>query len=102
MASYLISFTISAGSRNYNDVYQSLEEAVNKVASDTAWDETTSFFALDSDRSTSDVADSIYFGSELLEGHDVLLVINTSKGEYRQRGAKYPNTLKARLGLTEV
>ena len=102
MAHYTVSFTLSSARDDYQEVYQSLMDAVEDEATDRPWKETSSFLAFKSHKGTKALMKAIYLGSKLLESKDVLLLINTTQGEFSVKGAKYPNTLEDRLGLTEV
>jgi hypothetical protein len=93
MAIFAISFRIHEDS-TYEERYESLIEQIKKEAIDATWEETTSFFIIESNETASkSLCDRLYNRSDILESKDILLVINLSAKGYAQRGAQYPNTL---------
>lgn len=74
MSVYWITFRIDSrtvSGRSYEDRYDALVEAVNEHATD-AWDETTSFWLIESDSSRSTIARSIK--SAISASFDLVLV----------------------------
>ena len=101
MSNYIVTYTIGqAGS--YNSVWNSLKEVVEILAIDTPTDETTSFFAFNSNLSTSDVLHKLYYDSELLSNSDKLLLVNITRKEHAYLGLEYPNVMANALGTTLV
>ena len=94
MAIFAISFRIHEDS-TYDARYESLIEEIKDEARDGTWDETTSFFIIESRKSSKTLCDDLYMHSQIIDTKDVLLVINLSAKAYAQRGAQYPNTLDA-------
>lgn len=102
MANYVVTFRISSDRANYDDVYNSLRDVAQAEATSLPWEETSSFMAFESPKTTANLMNSLYFDSKLLEAKDALLLINLSQSEYSVKGENYPNTLKSSLGLKEV
>ena len=94
MSILAITFRIHEDS-TYQERYDSLIEQIKAEASDSTWEETTSFFIIESNKSSKALCDDLYMHSSILESKDVLLVINLSQKGYSQRGAQYPNTLRS-------
>lgn len=92
MAIFAISFRIHENS-TYEERYKSLVEEIKKEAAGNTWEETTSFFIIESSKSSKPLCDDLYNNSQILESKDILLVINLSAKAYAQRGAPYPHTL---------
>jgi hypothetical protein len=93
MTIFAISFRIHEDS-TYEERYESLVEQIANAATDSTWEETTSFYVIESAHTSSkSLCDELYNNSKILESKDLLLVINLSQKGYAQRGAKYPNTL---------
>lgn len=94
MSLFAISFRIHEDS-TYETRYESLVEQIQKEAVDNTWEETTSFYLIESEQKTSkSLCDDLYNNSKIIDSKDIILVINLSNKGYSQRGAKYPNTLK--------
>jgi hypothetical protein len=75
--------------------YESVVAAIRKEAKGSTWEETTSFFILESDKSSQELCNAIYFGSEFMTDWDKLLVVNLSiKFHATQGHIEYPNTLE--------
>jgi len=97
MAVFAISFRIDNGF-DHPKRWQSVVDAIKKEAIDgDKWEETTSFFLIKSNKTAAELLDSIYYGSDLNESRDVILVLNTSFKDHAHKGAKYPYTLNALL-----
>jgi hypothetical protein len=92
MAIFVISFRIHEDT-TYQERYDSLVERIKKEATGSTWEETTSFFIIESSKSSRSLCDDLYNNSQIRESKDVLLVVNLSAKAYAQRGAPYPNTL---------
>jgi hypothetical protein len=98
MSIFVISFRVHEDS-TYDERYESLvekikDEAIGDSVADV-WDETTSFFIIQSSKSSKSLCDDLYMGSKISEEKDILLVINLSQKGYAQRGAQYQNILRA-------
>lgn len=95
MAIFAISFRIREDS-TYEERYDSLVEEIKKeAAGSSTWEETTSFFLIESSKGSKSLCNDLYNNSQIVESKDVLLVINLSAKAYAQRGAPYPNTLES-------
>jgi hypothetical protein len=94
MAIFVISFRIKEDA-TYEERYESLVEEIKKEAVGPTWEETTSFFIIESSKSSKSLCDNLYSNSQILESKDILLVINLSAKAYAQVGAPYPNTLNS-------
>ena len=97
MSISVVSFRIHEDS-TYEERYDSLVEQIKKEAIGSIgdmWEETTSFFIIQSNKSSKALCDDLYMSSKVSEEKDILLVINLSQKGYAQRGAQYPNTLRA-------
>jgi len=97
MSVFVISFRIHEDS-TYEERYESLVEEIKKEAIGDVgdiWDETTSFFILQSNKSSTSLCTDLYMHSKISDEKDILLVINLSQKGYAQRGAQYPNILRA-------
>ena len=70
-----------------------VEEIKKEATGSSTWEETTSFFIIESTKSSKSLCDDLYNNSQILELKDILLVINLSAKAYAQHGAPYPNTL---------
>jgi hypothetical protein len=93
MAIFAISFRVHEDA-TYQDRYDSLIEQINKEAKgDSTWEETTSFFIIESSKTSKSLCDDLYHQSKILESKDLLLVVNLTSKAYAQRGAQYPHTL---------
>ena len=88
MALFAVTFRV-----NYDDGYDARYEGVvsflKLAASDSGryWDETTSFFLLDYDGRSSQLAEFVCNGSDFDERQDLLVVINLARKGYAVRGA---------------
>jgi hypothetical protein len=98
MAAFIISFRIGP-SGNHAERYEMVVQAVRSEATDEAiWEETPSFFVMQSDKTTTALADAISYAAGLLADVDKLLVVNLSEQTYAAKGnIVYPNTLDALL-----
>lgn len=91
MTVFAITFRIaekrtSAGT--YETRYQSLVDAVPYVSSGRYWDETTSFFLIESEQATAaEVADLLKDMSSIDLTVDLVVVINLSKRGYKAIGS---------------
>jgi len=97
MAIHAVMIRIASGD-DYSKRYAETVEAIKKEAEGSMWSEPTSTYILKSAKSASNLCDSIYFGSPLLESKDTLVVVNlsvTGSTGYAQRGVEYPATLKS-------
>ena len=92
MSLFAITFRIHEDS-TYQERYDSLVKEIKSEATDKTWDETTSFFLIESDKTSKALCKDLYLHSSILESKDILLVINLSQEAYDQRGAKLPNRL---------
>jgi hypothetical protein len=92
MSLFAISFRVHEDS-TYQERYDSLVKEIKSEAIDKIWDETTSFFLIESDKTSKTLCNDLYLHSNILESKDILLVINLSQKGYDQRGAKLPNRL---------
>lgn len=71
----------------YSDRYNSTTRAIRSEAlGGTIWDGTTSFIILRSQKSASELADAIYYGSSLSPFTDTLVVLDPSNGDASFRG----------------
>ncbi len=93
MSIFAISFRIHEDV-TYENRYDSLVERIKKSVRDTTWEETTSFFLIESNKSAPSLCSDLYAKSSIIDTKDLLLVIDLSSKDYDQRGAKYPHTLK--------
>ena len=83
---------------DYSDRWSSTVDAIKRqhTGAMMAWEEMTSFVLITSNRTATDLANSIYYGSKLNAVKDTLLVINTSNNTYATVGEiTYPATLDA-------
>jgi len=95
MAVFAISFRIHEDS-TYEARYESLVQQIKDEAKNgDTWEETTSFFLIESDKSSKSLCDALYMDSKIQESKDILLVINLSAKAYAQRGVQYPYSLDA-------
>jgi hypothetical protein len=94
MAIFAISFRIKEDS-TYQERYDSLVERIKKNASGSTWEETTSFFLIESTKSSQTLCDDLYNNSQIMSSKDILLITNLSQKGYAQKGAPYPNTLNS-------
>jgi hypothetical protein len=94
MAIFNISFRIKQVG-NHAARYDSVVEKIKaEAAGQTSWEETTSFFVLESNKTASSLCDSIYVNSEFNGEWDKMLVVNLSVSDHASRGKlDYPNTL---------
>ena len=92
MAIFVISFRIHED-LTYQERYNSLVQQINDEAIGKVWDETTSFFIIESNKSSKALCDDLYMHSTILDSKDILLVINLSQKGYAERGAQLPNRL---------
>jgi hypothetical protein len=72
---YGISFELKKDS-TYQDRYQSLVDQFYDTESEVPWDETTSFVLLRSKENIDELADRLYFSTELDASKDILLVFD--------------------------
>jgi len=81
MAIFAVTFRLHENP-TYQERWESLVIAIRQETTSTYWDEPTSFFLIESNKSSADVADSIHANSKLDETVDLLVVINisTTKG----------------------
>ena len=87
MSLFAISFRIHEDS-TYETRYESLVEQIQKEAVDNTWEETTSFYLIESEQKTSkSLCDDLYNNSKIIDSKDIILVINLSNKGYSQRGA---------------
>ena len=96
MAVFAVSFRVGdEGDRQGR--WTSLVDTIRKQATtERTWEETTSFFVLESPKSADDLAHEIYIKSDMISDWDKLLVINLSLKEHASRGKiAYPATLNA-------
>lgn len=101
MANFIISFRIASDS-SYQTRYNSFVSAVHQAAGglEHVWEETSSFFALEANETAASLCDQLYYGSDLLESKDEILVIDVSRRQWTSKGdLKYLTTLKSALGF---
>jgi hypothetical protein len=95
MAVFNISFRIKQAG-DHASRYESVVNTIRAEAKDKKWEETTSFFVLESDKTTEGLADAIYYQSEFMSDWDKLIVVNLSFKSYATKGAiEYPATLSS-------
>ena len=94
MAAFIISFRIGQ-SGNHAERHESVAQAVRAEAADGAtWEETPSFFVIQSAKTTTALTRAISAG--LVADVDKLLVVNISAQTYAAKGnIVYPHTLDA-------
>ncbi|RUR43355.1 hypothetical protein [Vreelandella populi] len=101
MSHYIVSFTIGQ-KESYNSIWNSLKEVIDQISIDVPTDETTSFFAFESNMNTGDVVHKLYYDSQLLSGTDKLLVVNITANEHGYLGIEYPYLMGGALGTRLV
>ena len=75
MAVFVISFRIG-DKPNYSEIWASVDKAVRSEATGgTAFNETTSVYVIKSSKSAADLLSALYYGSDLLESRDGLIVV---------------------------
>lgn len=96
MAVFNISFRIKQEG-DHAKRYESVVAAITAQAKKgSTWEETTSFFVLESDKSTDELCDAIYYKSDFMTDWDKLLVVNLSVKTHATKGhIEYPNTLNS-------
>jgi hypothetical protein len=95
MAVFVISFRIG-DKPNYSEIWASVDKAVRSEATGgTAFNETTSVYVIKSSKSAADLLSALYYGSDLLESRDGLIVVDLSSKDYASLGLKS----KGRLDL---
>jgi hypothetical protein len=93
MAVFNISFRIGQ-TGDYGKRYESVVEMIKKEATGSTWEETTSFFVLESDKSAETLCNDIYLKSEFNSDWDKMIVVNLSVKDHATRGKiDYPHTL---------
>ena len=95
MAAFIISFRIGQ-SGNHAERHESVVQAIRGEATDGAtWEETPSFFVIQSARTTTELTDAISEAGMMVDA-DKLLVVNLSAQTYAAKGnIVYPHTLDA-------
>lgn len=85
MAIYAISFRI--GKTGDDDLrYKSLVERIERNTVGLSFDDTTSFYVLESSKTTEELKDDLYHNSSMRTEYDMLVVINLDKNEYATAG----------------
>ncbi len=85
MALFAITFRIDYDA-TYDSRYESVVNAIKAESTSTYWDEPTSFFLIESGKSSAGLAESIDAASTLDGRKDLLLVINLSQRGYKPIG----------------
>lgn len=94
MATHIISFRIAHDSTATARWESTVEKIRSEAKDGVTWEETTSFFLINSDKSASDLAWSIYVGSKFSGVSDKLLVVDVARNTYATQGnIDYPATL---------
>jgi hypothetical protein len=78
MAIFVVTFRIHDNA-TYQNRWASVVEAIRNETTSAYWDEPTSFFLIESNKTSADVADSINLNSSLDPSVDLLVVINISQ-----------------------
>lgn len=94
MATHLISLRISFDA-GYSDRWSSTVASIRSEAKEgRSWEETSSFFVLESVKTADAFASSVYARSKFDVSRDTLLVVNATHNTYATRGKiDYPVTL---------
>lgn len=82
MAVFAITFRIH-DDNDYDQRYSSVMDAIQYEANNRWWDETTSFYLIESSKTSSNLAESIESKSDFSAEKDLLVVINLSRNGYK-------------------
>jgi hypothetical protein len=85
MSLFAITFRIHYDT-TYDERYDSVVKAIKELTTSTYWAEPTSFFLIESDGVSADVANAIDSNSQLAPSKDLLVVINLSQKGYKGIG----------------
>lgn len=98
MAIYNISFRIKQVG-DHASRYESVVARIRAEAiGDLTWEETTSYFILESHKTAAALAESIYLNSDFMQDWDKMLVVNLSAKDQAAKGEfGYPATLNSLL-----
>jgi hypothetical protein len=86
MATYLISFRIAQNATHAYRSNSTIEAIRREAIGRTTWEETTSLFLLQSAKSATDLATTIYATSGFDANTDKLLVVDMYRNTYATRG----------------
>ena len=99
MAHFIISFRIKSDD-TYQERYDSFIQRIAEISKEGAWEETSSFYALEADGNAESVCQDLWLKSKFNAHLDVMLVIDVHNREKATKGEiKYPNTLARCLGF---
>ncbi|MCC9626068.1 hypothetical protein LPB41_30735 [Thalassospira sp. MA62] len=82
MAVFAITFRIHKDN-DYDQRYSSVQDAIQDEANNGWWDETTSFYLIESSKNSSNLANSVESKSDFASEKDLLVVINLSQNGYK-------------------
>ena len=89
MSVFMVSFRIADRTTvigSYDERYGSVNTAIKLLTTGKYWSETTSFFLIESDLNSAELATSIDRASLLDHGVDLLVCVNLSKRGYKVVG----------------
>ncbi|TCN30143.1 hypothetical protein [Sinorhizobium americanum] len=90
MAIFAISFRIGDKTTNYGsyaDRWSSVDQAIKESSTGTYWNETTSFYLVESNKNSAGLAEQIDQASSFDASVDLLVCINLSQNGYKILGA---------------
>ena len=94
MATHIISFRIESNPTSTARWASLVAKIRAESRGPSTWEETTSFFLIESDKSATDLALSLYIGSDFSGITDTLLVVDVTRNTYATQGKiDYPATL---------
>lgn len=97
MPSYAVSFELASNS-TYGERYRSLMEQLRATPNGFMWPETTSFVLIESTETLSEIADRLYYRTQVSAATDILLVFDPAASTAIARGPiKYPALLRGKF-----
>lgn len=99
MAHFIVTFRLKNDS-TYQDRYESFVERARAIATLSAWEETSSFFAFRAEGSAISICTDLYLHSQFDSTKDLMVVIDLdSKQKATQGNVAYPALLELGLGF---
>lgn len=99
MAHFIVTFRLKNDS-TYQDRYESFIERARAIATLSAWEETSSFFAFHAEGSAVSICTDLYLHSQFDSTKDLMVVIDLdSKQKATQGNVEYPALLELGLGF---
>lgn len=99
MANFILTFRLKQNS-TYQSRYESFVKKVKEIAPKWIWEETSSFYAFETDGSADSVCHDLYYGTSFDEDTDLMVILDVGARKFATRGRiENLSQLKVALGI---